>query len=35
MIQSIGSAGAFVLLGVILPSLCVALTVVWLQRRKL
>jgi Mg2+ and Co2+ transporter CorA len=35
MIQIIGSADAFVLLGVILPTLCVALTVVWLRRRRL
>jgi len=33
MIQII--ADAFVLLGVILPTLCVALTVVWLRRRGL
>ena len=35
MTQSIGSADAFVLLGVILPTLCVALAVVWLRRRRL
>jgi Mg2+ and Co2+ transporter CorA len=35
MIQNIGSADAFVLLGVILPTLCVALAVVWLRRRRL
>jgi len=35
MIQIIGSADAFVLLGVILPTLCVVLTVVWLRRRRL
>jgi Mg2+ and Co2+ transporter CorA len=35
MIQRIGSPDAFVLLGVILPTLCVALTVVWLRRRRL
>jgi Mg2+ and Co2+ transporter CorA len=35
MIQIIGSAEAFVLLGVILPTLCVALAVVWLRRRRL
>ena len=34
MAQMIGSAEAFVLLGVILPTLCVALTVVWLRRRR-
>jgi len=32
MTQSIGSADAFVLLGVILPTLCVALALVWLRR---
>jgi len=35
MIQIIGSADAFVLLGMILPTLCVTLTVVWLRRRRL
>src|SRR6516225_3735238 len=35
MIQRIGSPDAFVLLGVILPTLCVALAVVWLRRRRL
>ena len=35
MIENIGSAFAFVLLGVILPTLCVALAVVWLRRRRL
>ena len=35
MTQIIGSADAFVLLGVILPTLCVALTVVWLRRSRL
>ena len=35
MAQAIGSAGAFALLGVILPTLCVALTVGWLRRRRL
>ena len=33
--DAIGSAPAFVALGVILPSLCVALTVGWLRRRGL
>src|SRR5262249_7248607 len=35
MNQIIGSADAFVLLGVILPTLCVALTLVWLRRPTL
>jgi Mg2+ and Co2+ transporter CorA len=35
MIQNISSADAFLLLGVLLPTLCVSLTVVWLRRRKL
>jgi magnesium transporter len=35
MTQMIGSADAFVLLRVILPTLCVTLTVVWLRRRRL
>jgi len=35
MTQIIGSADAFVLLGVILPALCVALTLVWLRRCRL
>jgi Mg2+ and Co2+ transporter CorA len=35
MAQIISSADAFVLLGVILPTLCVALTFVWLRRSKL
>jgi hypothetical protein len=35
MTQIIGSADAFVLLGVILPTLCVALALVWLRRSRL
>ena len=35
MTQIIGGADAFVLLGVILPTLCVALTLVWLRRSEL
>jgi hypothetical protein len=35
MTQIIGGADAFVLLGVILPTVCVALTLVWLRRSRL
>jgi Mg2+ and Co2+ transporter CorA len=35
MTQIIDRADAFVLPGVIFPTLCVALTVVWLRRRRL
>jgi hypothetical protein len=35
MTQMIGSADAFVLLGVILPTLCVALALAWLRRSRL
>jgi Mg2+ and Co2+ transporter CorA len=35
MTQMIGSADAFVLLGLILPTLCVALALAWLRRSRL
>jgi hypothetical protein len=35
MINLVGSAAAFVVLGIVFPAISVALSVVWLKRRRL